>query len=254
MPDCLVSFGSNLGDREKTIREALSLLQAIPECECSAVSSLIETLPVGGEEGQEAFLNGVVRFDCELSAEELHERLRLIERKLGRERHERWSARTLDLDLIAYGDSIIDEEELRVPHPRMSFRSFVLKPACEVSPDWVHPELGATLSELDETLLNGQNVVQVLGEIGPLVRVELSLMGLKVPVLSQLQKNQTDNLINASSTTGKPRLLIDASLSGPRARFLGGPRLSLADCPTESWRTEVRAALECVWPMCDNAN
>lgn len=258
MPVCLVSFGSNLGDREATLRRALSSLEEVPGYRSAATSSFLETTPIGGEQGQGAFLNGVVRFDCQLSAEELHSELRSIEKQLGRERHERWSARTLDLDLIGYGNQIINKKELRVPHPRMSFRSFVLQPACEVAPDWIHPELSVSLEELQEVLTKGRHVVQVVGSIEPLVEAELSLMGHDVlvervncpkPVAEPTATPAAES--TEDSVSKKARLLIDASLQGVSR---GVPRLRLADCSADSWRTEVRAALECVWPMCDNGH
>ncbi len=248
MPDCLVSFGSNLGDREATIHEAMSLLETKTQANAYVASTLIETAPIGGVKRQAPFLNGMVRLECDHSAENLHKTLRLIEKQLGRERHERWSARTLDLDLIGYGDQVIKQTGLRVPHPRMSFRRFVLEPACELAADWVHPELGVTLAELLETLTSGQNVVQIIGAIGPLVAVELGLMGLS----AELGEHKSYGDIGPDRVS-RPKLLIDGSPTRSLGPLSGGPCLALADCPTESWRIEVRAALECVWPMCDNA-
>ena len=130
-----VGLGANLGDREATIRRALALLAAAPGVDVAAVSTLRETDPVGVE-GQPRFLNGAAALDVELSARALLARLLAVERELGRDRsrEERWGPRTIDLDLLLYGDETIDEPSLTVPHPRLHERQFVLVPLHELDP------------------------------------------------------------------------------------------------------------------------
>jgi 2-amino-4-hydroxy-6-hydroxymethyldihydropteridine diphosphokinase len=130
-----VGLGANLGEREQTLRRAIDLLAAEPEIEVVAVSSFRETEPVGYLD-QPAFLNGACSVETELGPRELLERLLAVERELGRERGAgpRWGPRTIDLDLLLYGDATVDEPGLTVPHPRLTERSFVLEPLLELDP------------------------------------------------------------------------------------------------------------------------
>ena len=141
-----VGVGSNLGDREATIRAAIAALPGVV-----AVSTLRETDPVGVVD-QPRFLNGAVRLETDLSARQLLDALLAIERELGRERRERWGPRTIDLDLLLYGDTTVDEPGLTVPHPRLHERRFVLEPLAELDPALVIPGRGRVsdlLAELD---------------------------------------------------------------------------------------------------------
>jgi 2-amino-4-hydroxy-6-hydroxymethyldihydropteridine diphosphokinase len=131
-----VAVGANVGDRERTIRSAIAALPGVV-----AVSSLRETAPVGVTD-QPDFLNGVVALDTAMTARELLDGLLAIERALGRERGERWGPRTIDLDLLLYGDEVIDEPGLAVPHPRLHERRFALEPLVELDPGLVIPGRG----------------------------------------------------------------------------------------------------------------
>ena len=141
-----VGVGSNLGDREATIRAAISALPGVV-----AVSQLRETDPAGIIE-QPAFLNGAVALETELSPRQLLDTLLAIERELGRERRERWGPRTIDLDLLLYGGETVDEPGLTVPHPRLHERRFALEPLVELDPELLIPGRGRVadlLAELD---------------------------------------------------------------------------------------------------------
>jgi 2-amino-4-hydroxy-6-hydroxymethyldihydropteridine diphosphokinase len=127
-----IGLGSNLGDREATIRAALERLAASPEIVVEAVSSLRETDPVGYID-QPRFLNGAAALRTELQPRELLERLQEVERELGRDRSgPRFGPRTIDLDLLLYGTEQIDENGLEIPHPRLAERRFVLEPLAEL--------------------------------------------------------------------------------------------------------------------------
>jgi len=135
-----VGLGSNLGDREATLLRALELLAAEPGLTVAAVSEFRDTEPVGYIE-QPRFLNGVAAVDTELSARELLDRLLGVERSLGRRRNgPRFGPRTVDLDLLLYGDATIDEAGLSVPHPRLGERRFVLEPLAELDPALTLPD------------------------------------------------------------------------------------------------------------------
>jgi len=141
-----VGLGANLGNREETLQRAVSLLTAAEGVEVLAVSELSETDPVGVVD-QPRFLNGAVTVETTLSARGLLDALLAIEQSLGRERVERWGPRTIDLDLLLYGDEIVDEPGLRVPHPRLHERRFALEPLAELDPELVIPGRGR-VSEL----------------------------------------------------------------------------------------------------------
>jgi 2-amino-4-hydroxy-6-hydroxymethyldihydropteridine diphosphokinase len=138
-----VGLGANLGDREATIRSALAALAETPGIEVAAVSTLVETDPVGYLE-QPRFLNGVAALETELTARELLAVLLAVEAEHGRDRAAALpqGPRTLDLDLLLFGTAEIDEEDLQIPHPRLHERAFVLDPLMEVAPGLEVPGLG----------------------------------------------------------------------------------------------------------------
>jgi 2-amino-4-hydroxy-6-hydroxymethyldihydropteridine diphosphokinase len=144
----LISLGSNLGNRKAHLDRAVAALAATSDVALESVSSYHETTPVGGPAGQGAFLNVAARLESNLDPHALLERLQAIENDEGRIRTLRWGERTLDLDLLLFGDQVIKTETLRVPHPRMALRRFVLAPLAEIAPDAVDPVTGRTVLEL----------------------------------------------------------------------------------------------------------
>lgn len=142
MTRAYVGLGANLGDRAATMRAALEQLAAETGVELVAVSSFRETEPVGITD-QPRFLNAAAALDTELRPRELLDRLLAIEGRLGRTRSgPRFGPRTIDLDLLVYGDEQIDEPGLEVPHPRLHERLFALEPLAELEPQLVVPGLG----------------------------------------------------------------------------------------------------------------
>lgn len=142
MTRAYVGLGANLGDREATIRAAVAALSGVV-----GVSQLRETDPVGVVD-QPPFLNGAVALETGLSPRELLDALLAVERDLGRERRERWGPRTIDLDLLLYGDETIDEPGLTVPHPRLHERRFALEPLLDLDPELAIPGRGRVVDLL----------------------------------------------------------------------------------------------------------
>lgn len=142
MTRAYVGLGANLGSREETLRRAVGLMGAAEGVEVLAVSELRETDPVGVVD-QPRFLNGAVALDTTRTPSELLDLLLEIERSLGRVREERWGPRTVDLDLLVYGDDVLDEPGLRVPHPHLHERRFALEPLADLDPELEVPGRGA---------------------------------------------------------------------------------------------------------------
>jgi 2-amino-4-hydroxy-6-hydroxymethyldihydropteridine diphosphokinase len=150
-----LGLGSNVGDREAMLLAALKKLD-IPGMHLKRVSGLYETEPVGLRD-QAWFLNLVAEFETNLMPKQLLHRALQIERALGRKRTVVNGPRTIDIDVLLYGNSVIDCEELVVPHPRMQERRFVLAPLAELSPGLRHPVSGRTVAKMLEDL-HGQTV------------------------------------------------------------------------------------------------
>ena len=146
-----VGIGANLGPREETLRRAVALLGSADDVAVVAVSELRETEPVGVVD-QPPFLNGAVSLKTTHSPKALLDLLLEIERSLGRVRGERWGPRVVDLDLLVYGNELVDEPGLRVPHPRLHERRFALEPLADLNPELEIPGRGnvsALLAALD---------------------------------------------------------------------------------------------------------
>ena len=145
-----IALGSHVGDRPATLKSAIDALR--PSVRNLRVSSFSDT-PYVGADDQPSVLNGAATGVTSLSARALLERLLAIEQDFGRTRPYRGAPRTLDLDLILYGDAVIDEPGLTVPHPRFRERRFVLEPLAEIAPDWIDPGTGRTISDLVSDLI-----------------------------------------------------------------------------------------------------
>lgn len=164
MMDCLIAFGSNQGDRERAYEAAVNSLNQHPQVEIVAVSKLHVTAAVGGPGDQSSYLNGAIRLSTTLGGEDLHQLLIQTENDLGRIRLNRWGSRTIDLDLLLYGESQISTPNLTVPHPRMSFRRFVLEPACEIAAEMIHSPSRLTIGQLIEQIETANRRVLCLAD------------------------------------------------------------------------------------------
>ena len=147
-----IALGSNLGNPPKIFREALEIIESTDGLEILAKSSWHRTKPIGPP--QPDYLNACITCQTTLSAQDLLNKLHEIENQFGRERKEHWGARTLDLDLLLYGDRLINTPTLTVPHLRMHERTFVLYPLMEIAADWVDPQTKLTIQELGDRLKN----------------------------------------------------------------------------------------------------
>jgi 2-amino-4-hydroxy-6-hydroxymethyldihydropteridine diphosphokinase len=148
-----LGIGSNVGDREANVKKAMGLLRENEDIEVVSVSSLLETEPEGVCLPQGKFLNGTIQIKTDLMPLELLSQLKMIERRLGRVKGEPNPPRPMDLDILFYDDIVIAEgKNLKIPHPRLAQRKFVLEPLSQIAPDLVHPRLKKTVRELYEAL------------------------------------------------------------------------------------------------------
>ncbi len=142
---CLLGLGTNLGDRERNLRRAHRMLTTIMHV--TATSPVYETPPWGMTD-QPLFLNACLAGQTDLAPGVILAACGRIERELGRQPGARWGPRLIDIDLLFYGDAVLDEPGLTVPHPRLAERAFVLRPLADIAAAFVHPTLGLTVAEL----------------------------------------------------------------------------------------------------------
>jgi 2-amino-4-hydroxy-6-hydroxymethyldihydropteridine diphosphokinase len=157
-----LGLGSNLGNRQAFLNQACSKLSAVT-LQNFRSSEIYESEPLLKMK-QPNYFNQVVCGWTELTPVELLEKCQQIETQLGRIRKEHWGSRKIDLDILSYGKDIVDTERLKIPHPEMEKRSFVLLPLLELSPDWIHPKSGKSIQILWENWLktNNEELPQVL--------------------------------------------------------------------------------------------
>ena len=148
-----LSLGSNIGDRETHLREAIQRLQSLGRAQ--SISSMYETEPVEFTD-QAWFLNCAVALETSSTPTQLMQQLLEIERAMGRQRLQKKGPRTIDLDILLFGDEVVHTVALTIPHPAMQYRRFVLEPLAEIASDAIHPVLKKTIQQLLEGLPPGQ--------------------------------------------------------------------------------------------------
>jgi 2-amino-4-hydroxy-6-hydroxymethyldihydropteridine diphosphokinase len=243
MARSLLAVGANLGDRAATLCKTLELVAALPQTHLLARSTWHETTPVGGPEGQTNFLNGAILVETLLAPGDLATAMQDIERQLGRERLVRWDARTIDIDLLLFGVQIIDTADLQIPHPRMSFRQFMLVPAAEIAGEMIHPTSGRTIAALLHQLRSAPRTVGVIADD----------RDLKKWLESELNREfSTDP--NLAATV---KLVADDPHRGNNAAlkiFIGGaecaagPALCITSADRKIIAQEAIAAVRAAWP------
>ncbi len=157
-----IGVGSNLGNRRAYYQKAIDLMAGLPQTSIVRGSSLYESEPIG--EAKNWYVNGVVELETGLSPQQLLSRLQKIESALGRKRTaltKKWGSRTIDLDILLFDKYVVNEEQLKIPHPEMHRRRFVLLPLSELAPQFVHPLLGSTVTELLAGLADDKQVLHL---------------------------------------------------------------------------------------------
>lgn len=242
MPDTLIALGANLGDRRQTLDSAAAMLRETPGINQLQVSRYHGTQPVGGPDGQPEFFNAAARFATSLTPAEVHARLIEIEEQHGRVRIERWGARRLDLDLLLYDDQVIATDALEVPHPRMTFRRFVMEPAVEVAADMIHPLCQRTLGELLDQLSGGEPVIQIVAP--PAADVDALIERVRKAVDFPIRP------ADESTAGGKPRLLVFWQTPPTIAdrRKPHGPYLPIPAADLDAAAIEISAAVAAMSP------
>ena len=251
MIDCLISFGSNLGNSRQIILDAVESLESGHPVFNLRISEFLITPPVGGPPGQPDFINGAARFDTNLTPLELLGLLHQTETDFGRERRIRWDSRTLDLDLLLYGNRILAENDCEIPHPRMSFRQFVLVPAQSIAAEMIHPVSRCSIGSLLERIQVGTRVL-LLTERSRLD--EIAKRFSDFPGNCQMETGCLDQWKDLVSETSPARLLIlDLTCQDPQ-EFLAqhpelvprhrGPLLVLHGQPVQQVVLEISAAME----------
>ena len=157
---CYIGIGSNLGDALKNCRHAVENLSLVKGIEITRASSFYNTEPVGIEK-QNFFINAVVEIKTVLSARNLFQMLQNIEKDMGREMEVKGGQRIIDLDLLFYGQEVIQDADLIVPHPEIQKRRFVLEPMCEIASYFIHPAFGVSMRGLKDRLSDNKIVEMI---------------------------------------------------------------------------------------------
>jgi 2-amino-4-hydroxy-6-hydroxymethyldihydropteridine diphosphokinase len=272
----LIAFGANLGDVRASFDQSVSRIGANPSITLVEVATPVVTRAVSGKTSSRPssdtsdlgifgsadvspdYLNSVLSVETDLNADELLQVTQRIENDLGRQRNQRWGPRTVDLDILLFGDQILDYPHLQIPHPRMSFRKFVLGPAVEIAAQWVDPVSGVCLKELGRRLGCGAghrvdpcvdsasaNILWVTRDFRPAQSLTSSFAMLTDGKAATFEIAR--DLDHAASALGDYRLLL---FSGGRSEFyiaakrFAGPWLDLSELGPADLRREIVGAIE----------
>jgi 2-amino-4-hydroxy-6-hydroxymethyldihydropteridine diphosphokinase len=288
MVTCLLGLGSNVGDREATLLAALADIKALPDVQVVQYSKWYQSQPIGGPPDQGEFLNAAAVIETSIAPLLLLDELGKLESRLGRQPAERWSARTIDIDILLYGTEVAETAMLTLPHPRMSFRRFVLEPAAEIAPRMLHPTIGWPVERLllhlnaasDQVALVSPSA-EVRGRLTDVIRGRCGANEVHAPIFSTAEHHWPSAWtswlgLNSSSRESKsadaipsslpyaaaafPKLtiLIDGPFAKPADKLQWatlvrqpgrGPTLRLQTPDTAEIDAEALAAIAAVWPI-----
>ena len=154
-----IGIGSNLGNRREHYQKALERIEDLPNTHIAKCSSLYESEPIGNAKNW--YLNGAIELETDFDPQKLLSRLQKIEQTMGRKKTaqtKKWASRKIDLDILLFDNYVVDDERLKIPHPEMHQRRFVLLPLSELAPQVTHPHLGSTISQLLAAVKDGKRV------------------------------------------------------------------------------------------------
>lgn len=287
MARCLLGLGSNLGDREATLNAALAAIDALPDVQLRKASKWLRAQPIGGPSGQGEFLNGAALVDTTIEPLFLLKELQQIEERLGRRPAERWAARPIDIDILLYDREVMEMEMITLPHPRLTFRRFVLQPAAQVAPKMMHPVIGWPVERLLLHLDCASDVVAIVSPSDtrrravaeslaaqfaaqPIAQPELGAaaqhwpsdwttwIALHPPRKGDRPSVSPAGLPYAAAAFPKLTILLDGDPATPRpvqskwspiVRQPGrGPTLRLSSADAATLGAEAFAAVESIWP------
>jgi 2-amino-4-hydroxy-6-hydroxymethyldihydropteridine diphosphokinase len=293
MPTCLLGLGSNLGDRNQTLRAAITELDALVDVQLVRHSDWHRSRPIGGPTDQGEYLNAAALFETSVAPYALFVELQKIELRHGRTRAERWAPRTLDIDLLLYDNEVIQTDVLTLPHPRMSFRRFVLEPAAEVAPKMLHPIIGWPVDRLLMHLNLASDQVALVtpsadlrNRLGKLLHERCGARVVERPTFATADHHwpstwttwfafpsqSTERQSAADAPAGLPyaaaafpklTIMLDANAASPADKLQWstivpqpgrGPTLRLHTADPAEIDSEVLAAIEAVWPDLGPAN
>ena len=252
MTQALIAFGANVGDVQARLAEAKERIMDEPQVELMAMAEPLVTAAVSGQRDEivsnvsdgplAEYLNSVFLVESHFSAEELFQFTCRTETEMGRQRKQRWGPRTIDLDIVLFGQHIIDLPQLSVPHKRMSFRKFVIDPAVEVAPDFVDPISGVRLKRLSQRLHQSPRRILWLTSDrreAEAIAKPFQESGWELKIVAGLEATQTPLedfrlLIYSAAATS----FYDA------ARKFAGPWLFLEGGRSDNWGTEILGAMQ----------
>lgn len=256
MTQALIAFGANLGDAQASLSEAASRIADHAEIEVIAVAKPLVTAAVSGEEYDNNdsadltpdYLNSAIRIETSLAAEALFQLTRSVENDMGRQRRQRWGPRTIDLDIILFGQQVVDTPQLQVPHRRMSFRKFVIGPASEIAGELIDPVSGVSLRDLADRLQHSpRRILWITGDEAGTAKA-----GATEAIVESFSRSGwgfriATNIKEVETPLKDFRLML---FSDPRESFeaaalrFAGPWLDLRGLDETQCQRETRAAIE----------